>query len=160
MKKSNGTLLLASLAISLGAGALSRILTSGSMEQYETLYKPPLAPPGWLFPIVWTILFILMGIAAYLVARQGGEGSREALALYLIQLLANVAWSVIFFRFEAYLLAFAWLLLLWYLILITIQHFAPISRTAALLMLPYLLWVTFAGYLNLAIALSEMSFWS
>ena len=155
MKNINWKSLLISIAISLGAGVLSAVLSGNSMEQYEQLYKPPLSPPGWLFPIVWTILFILMGIAAYLVYKSETEGERKraALTVYAGQLLVNVGWSIIFFGGEAYLVAFAWLVLLWFLIYRTIRHFWEIDRTAGILLLPYILWVTFAGYLNLAIAL-------
>lgn len=145
--------LIVSLLISLGAGALGSILSGNNMEQYMQMYKPPLSPPGFIFPIVWTILFILMGIAAYLIYISPSEDKKTALTVYLIQLAANVLWSVIFFRFDAYLLAFAWLVFLWYLIFVTIKQFYPISKIAAYLMLPYLAWVTFAGYLNLAIAI-------
>jgi len=149
--------LIISILISLGAGALSRVLTGDSMGQYETIYKPPLAPPGWVFPIVWTILYILMGIAAYLIYVSDAEGKNEALLTYLVQLVANVGWSVIFFRYQAYLLAFIWLLLLWFLILRTIIQFYKINQTAGILLIPYLLWVTFAAYLNLAIAIYYIS---
>lgn len=146
--------LLISLIISLGTGWLSTVLTPKIQKVYADLYKPPLAPPGWVFPVVWTILFILMGIAAYLVyISSGGEQRKDALAGYMAQLLANLGWSVIFFRFGAYVTAFFWLLLLWYLVFTTTKKFATINQTAGRLMLPYLLWLTFAGYLNLAIAL-------
>lgn len=148
--------LIISLAVSLGTGALAAVLTSDSMQQYQNMYRPPLAPPGWVFPIVWTILFILMGIAAYLIWVSDSPDKKQALTIYLVQLLANFGWSIIFFRFNAYLVAFAWLLLLWYLIYLTRKQFKEINRTAGLLLLPYLLWVTFAGYLNLAIAIEEM----
>lgn len=143
-----------SLLISLGAGGLSSILAGDSMQQYMQMYKPPLSPPGFLFPIVWTILFILMGVASYLVYITPGEEKKLPLTIYFIQLIVNVLWSVIFFRFDAYLLAFAWLLLLWFLIFITIRQFYTVNKTAAYLLIPYLLWVTFAGYLNLAIAIN------
>lgn len=155
MKKINWKVLLVSLAISLGAGILSSLLSGNSMGEYQELYQPPLAPPGWLFPIVWTILFILMGTAAYLVYESdaGEEDKRAALTVYGVQLLVNVGWSIIFFRLDAYLLAFAWLLLLWYLIYRTIRLFWVIDTTAGGILLPYIVWVTFAGYLNLAIAI-------
>ena len=145
--------LLISLLISLGTGVVSWLLTSDSMEQYQTIYKPPLSPPGWLFPVVWTILFILMGIASYLVYISDSSERSSALLVYIFQLAANVIWSVLFFNFNAYLLAFAWLIVLWYLIFITIKQFYSINKLAGKLMIPYLLWVSFAGYLNLAIAL-------
>ena len=145
--------LLVSLSISLGAGALSALLTTDSMEKYRNLYKPPLSPPGWVFPVVWTVLFILMGIAAYYVYISNSPEKWVGLKLYFIQLLLNVGWSVIFFRLNAYQLAFAWLLLLWYMVFLTAKEFYKIDSKAGKLMIPYLIWLTFAAYLNLAIAL-------
>lgn len=153
MSKIQAKPLIVSLLISLGTGALGAILTRGSMEQYNNLYKPPFSPPGWVFPVVWTILFILMGIAAYLVYISDAPEKWVGLKLYFIQLLLNVGWSVIFFRLNAYQLAFAWLLLLWYIVFLTAKEFYKINPLAGKLMVPYLLWLTFAGYLNLAIAL-------
>ncbi|MBR3762722.1 MAG: tryptophan-rich sensory protein [Lachnospiraceae bacterium] len=141
-----------SLLISLGTGAISALLTPNVSEQYQTLYQPPLAPPGWLFPIVWTILFILMGVAAYLVYMSDSPDKDTALRLYLIQLVVNVGWSVIFFRLNAYLLAFTWLLLLFFLVYLTTKEFYKINKTAGYLLIPYLLWIIYAGYINLAIA--------
>ena len=145
--------LLCSLAVSLGTGGLAASLVAGSMEQYESMYKPPLAPPGWVFPVVWTILYILMGIAAWLIYRSGSPEKKSALKWYLAQLAVNAVWPVLYFRAGAYWVAFFWLLLLWYLVFETIRKFARISREAAWLMIPYLAWITFAGYLNLAVAL-------
>ena len=141
-----------SLLISLGTGAISALLTPNVSEQYQTLYQPPLAPPGWLFPIVWTILFILMGVAAYLVYMSDSPDKDTALRLYLIQLVVNVGWSVIFFILNAYLLAFTWLLLLFFLVYLTTKEFYKINKTAGYLLIPYLLWIIYAGYINLAIA--------
>lgn len=143
--------LLVYLAIPLGVGALAGILTKDSMMQFSLLNKPPLSPPGWLFPVVWTVLFLLMGYASYLVSRSDSVQKRPALILYAIQLIVNFFWSIFFFNFEWYLFSFFWLVLLWVLILLTIRAFRRISPTAAILLIPYLLWVTFAGYLNLAI---------
>lgn len=157
MEKIRWKSLAASLALSLGAGAFAGILTADSMKQYKNMYHPPLSPPGWVFPVVWTILYILMGVAAWLVWTSDSEEKRRAMKLYLLQLIANVAWSVIFFGFNAYLVAFAWLLLLWYLIWMTMKEFGKINPTAGRLLLPYLLWVTFAGYLNLAIAVHYLT---
>ena len=144
--------LLASLAVPLAVGGLSALLTKDSMETFDSLNKPALSPPGWLFPVVWTVLFVLMGIACYIVVTAGG-GNRAALTLYGVQLLFNLLWSLIFFRAGAYLAAFIWLILLWLLILATTVLFYRISKPAGILMLPYLLWVTFAGYLNISIYL-------
>lgn len=143
--------LLLCLAIPLGVGALAGILTKDSMMQFSLLNKPPLSPPGWLFPVVWTVLFLLMGYASYLVSRSDSVQKRPALILYAIQLIVNFFWSIFFFSFEWYLFSFFWLVLLWVLILLTIRAFWRISPVAAILLIPYLLWVTFAGYLNLAI---------
>lgn len=144
--------LITCLAIPLAVGSLASLLTQHSMETFESLNKPALAPPGWLFPVVWTILYILMGIASYLVLTSG-KPYDTALTVYGIQLAFNFFWSIIFFNLELYLFAFIWLVLLWLLILKTTILFYQISKPAGYLMLPYLLWVTFAGYLNLSIYL-------
>ena len=145
--------LLLCLAVPLAVGGLAALLTKDAMAQFALVRKPPLSPPGWLFPVVWTILYLLMGYASYLVSRSGKPQKRSALILYGAQLFVNFFWSIFFFRLEAYWFSFFWLLLLWLLIFLTIRAFRPHSETAAALMLPYLAWVTFAGYLNLGIAL-------
>lgn len=141
-------------AIPLLVGIVAGLLTRGSMDAFAQLNKPPLSPPGILFPIVWTILYTLMGIASYLVYTSGAtkEEVNNALLIYFLQLAVNFFWSIFFFNFEWYIFSFFWLVLLWVLIFYTIRLFYPISRTAAYLLIPYLLWVTFAGYLNLGIA--------
>ncbi len=143
-----------SVAIALAVGGLSALLTSGSMDIYSDIVRPPLSPPSILFPIVWTILYILMGIGAAIVYQKKDEqpqAVREALIVYAINLFLNFFWSIIFFNIRAYLFAFVWLLALWAVILIMIVKFKKVSPLAAYLQIPYLLWVTFAGYLNLAI---------
>ena len=142
-----------SLLLSLGTGALSSLFTSDSRTQYAALYKPPLAPPGWLFPVVWTILFVLMGVAAYLIYISDSPDKNNALKLYLVHLFVNFSWSIIFFRWNAYFLAFTWLLLLLYLVYLTAKEFYAINKTAGLLFVPYLIWLLYAGYINLSIAL-------
>ena len=144
--------LIVCLLIPLAAGGLSALLTKDSMGSFDSINKPPLSPPGWVFPIVWTVLFILMGIASYLVSFSGNR-SQTALTFYGIQLFFNFVWSLIFFNFSQYFLAFMWLAILWFLILITTALFYMISKPAAYLMIPYLIWVTFAGYLNFSICL-------
>ena len=153
--KKNWKLLLICIAIPLAVGALSAWLTRGSMQTFEMVQKPPLSPPGWLFPVVWTILYTLMGIASYLVltSEASSEQIRRAMIPYIIQLVFNFFWSIIFFNLGRYLLAFFWLIGLWILILITAVRFSRIRPLAGDLMLPYLLWVTFAGYLNYGIYL-------
>lgn len=153
--KINLKALLVSVAIPLIVGFVSGFLTRNSMEQFAQLNKPPLSPPGFLFPIVWTILYILMGIASYLVftSNKKQQDVKDALTVYALQLVFNFFWSIFFFNFEWYLFSFFWLIALWVLILRTILLFYPISKIAAYLMIPYLIWVTFAGYLNLGIYL-------
>ena len=140
--------LVASLAISLGVGGLSALLTKSSMEKYAGLEQPPLAPPGWLFPVVWTVLFILMGVAAYLVWIENGPERDRMLTLYAAQLVFNFFWTLIFFNGGKFGLAFIWLLILWGLILATLLSFRKKNKTAGNLLIPYLVWVTFAAYLN------------
>ena len=141
------------LVIPLAVGGLASLLTRGGMEVFQMLNKPALSPPGWLFPLVWTILYLLMGLASYLVLISGAPSQEitRAFKVYGLQLLVNFFWPVFFFGFGWYLFSFLWLLLLWFLIAANILVFFRISKPAAWLLLPYLLWVTFAGYLNLYI---------
>lgn len=154
MKTKKGVLAICIL-IPLAVGALSSLLTKDSMAEFELLNKPLLSPPGWLFPVVWTILFVLMGIASYLIYQQGTEKVkvRQALVIYGVQLLFNFFWPIFFFRFGWYLFSFLWLMILWVLILVMISKFRKIDETAAKLLVPYLLWVTFAAYLNFGVFL-------
>lgn len=124
-------------------------LLGGSTEQYEALKAPPLAPPGWLFAPVWLLLYTAMGIAAYLVWQTGDEDRGQALRLYGWQLAVNVLWPFFYFRLEWRLFAFFWILLLIALVALTVRSFYEHSRLAALLLIPYLLWLLFAAYLNL-----------
>lgn len=149
----NGKVLVVSILISVGVGALSALLTRNSMDVYEKVIQPPLSPPSWIFPVVWTILFILMGISAYLIYRSDSLYRNSALRIYATQLAVNFFWSIIFFNLEMYLFSFLWLLLLLVMIVIMIMSFSKINKTAAYLQIPYLLWVSFAGYLNLGIYL-------
>ncbi len=153
--KKNWKLLLLCLAVPLAVGGLSALLTRGSMDAYATMNQPPLAPPGWVFPVVWTILFVLMGVASYLVLISGNNRNAisEALRLYGLQLAVNFFWSILFFNLSLCWAAFVWLVLLWGLVLLTLLRFFRISRPAGWLLIPYLIWVTFAGYLNFTICL-------
>ena len=143
--------LLVSLLISLGTGVIAGFLTFGSMAQYQEMYHPPLAPPGWVFPVVWLFLYTLMGIASYRIYLKNPKA--EALKLYLIQLAVNFFWPVFFFNLGWQVFAAVWLLVLWYLVYLCTKTFSEISRTAGYLMIPYLVWLTFAAYLNIVIAL-------
>lgn len=141
------------LFIPLAAGLLSSLLTFRSFSLYQTLELPPLSPPSWLFPVVWTLLYILMGVSSYLAATSGKPKNTvtDALFTYGIQLFVNILWPLVFFNLKAYLLAFAWIVFLWILILRMILQFNSIQKASALLQIPYLLWCTFAAYLNLAV---------
>lgn len=147
--------LLGAVALPLLVGGLAAWLTRGSMSAFDQMNKPPLSPPGWLFPVVWTVLFLLMGVASWLVYRANADvvEKKQALRIYLLQLIVNFFWSILFFNFGLCMAAFVWLVLLWGLVLLTTVRFWRIAPTAGKLMIPYLLWVTFAGYLNLAICL-------
>lgn len=149
MKQSVKTFLI-SLAIPLAVGALATLL-SGGVELYAQLAKPPLSPPGWVFPIVWSALYLLMGWASYRVYTSEAERPqiRRALILYGAQLMVNFLWPMVFFRFALLLTAFLVLLVLWVLIFLTMRAFSRIDEKAGDLLIPYFLWVTFAGYLNL-----------
>ena len=154
MEKKLRTLLIA-VAIPLLVGAVAGLLTRNSMQVFEGLQQPPFAPPGVLFPIVWTILYTLMGIASYLIYTSGKDPEEvsSALTVYGVQLVVNFLWPIVFFRFGWYTFAFFWLILLWVLVIYTILLFYRISKPAAWLMVPYLLWLTYAAYLNLGIVL-------
>ncbi len=142
--------LLLCLAVPLGVGGLSALLTGGSMASYSQMRQPPFAPPGWLFPVVWTVLYLLMGYASYRVLISGADEKKiiRALRLYGAQLAVNFLWPLVFFGLEWYLVAFFVLLVLWALIYLTIWAFSDIDQLAGDLLLPYILWVTFAAYLN------------
>ena len=140
--------LLASFAAA-GMGGLASVNAAGF---YGDLVRPPWAPPAWLFGPVWSVLFLLMGVAAWLVWRDHGfRGAGAALKLYLAQLLANALWSWLFFAWRQGAFAFAEVIVLWLLIAATIFSFWRLNRLAALLLVPYLAWVSFAAALNFAL---------
>lgn len=150
--KINLKALVISLAIPLGVGGLSALLTMENMKIFGELNKPPLSPPALLFPIVWTLLYALMGIALYRVYMKGGSTATRAYLLFGAQLFFNFLWSIIFFNLEWYGIAFVWLLVLLALIVATAIEFYRVDRAAGIMMIPYIVWVVFAGYLNLGIA--------
>ncbi len=140
-----------SIAIALSVGALSALFTKNSMNIYADIVTPPLAPPGWVFPVVWTILYVLMGISSAMVYTKYTKQPRikkTGLGVYALSLAVNFFWSIIFFNQRAFLFSLLWLILLWVLILVTILRYRKISKIAAYLQIPYLIWVTFALYLN------------
>ncbi len=141
-------------AIPLAVGGLAALL-SGGMGAYRAMNQPPLSPPGWVFPVVWSILYLLMGEASYRILESGAdkEKVRGALIAYGVQLLLNFVWPLVFFGGQMYLAAFFVLVALWIAIFITLRRFSAIDETAGNLLIPYLLWVTFAGYLNFGVFL-------
>ena len=141
-------------AIPLAVGGLAALL-SGGMGSYRVLNQPPLSPPGWVFPLVWTALYLLMGEASYRVLTSGADRAqiKQALTAYAVQLFLNFLWPLIFFGGQMYLAAFFVLIALWIAIFITMRLFAKIDESAGDLLIPYFLWVTFAGYLNLGVFL-------
>lgn len=145
--------LIVCIAIPLAVGGIAGLLTRGGMEVFQMLNQPAFAPPGWLFPVVWTILYVLMGIASYLVLESNADKTEilEGMILYGYQLVVNFFWPIFFFQFQWYLFSFIWLVALWVLIIMTMIEFYQVSKTAAYLLIPYLVWVTFAGCLNFAI---------
>lgn len=147
MNIKNKSSLLIAILIPLAVGTLSALL-SGGMNSYAVLNKPALSPPAILFPIVWSILYVLMGISSYIIAASDSPDKKKALSVYWLQLLFNFFWSIFFFRFSLYLFSFVWLLAMIALIIIMIYRFYKISPIAAYLQIPYLIWCIFAAYLN------------
>ncbi len=147
--------LIKNIAIPLAVGAVSGFLTSGGVEEFSaTAEKPFFMPPGWLFPVAWTILYTLMGISAYMIDKSSSQKDKKtAFILYYVQLFFNFLWSFIFFNAGNYLFAFIWIVILWALILATTVEFYKIEPKAAFLMIPYIIWVTFAAVLNFSIYL-------
>lgn len=142
-----------SAGIALAVGGLSALFSMNGMEYYgENLLKPPLSPPAWLFPVAWTILYVIMGIGAARIwlLPESQERSR-GLNLYVAQLVVNFFWSLIFFNAQAYGFAVIWLLLLWGLVLLMILQWRKIDPVAAWMQIPYLIWLTFAAYLNIGV---------
>lgn len=141
------------IVLTEAVGGLSALLSGGGMALYrDTLVKPPLSPPGIVFPIVWTILFALMGIGAARVYLAPPSSTRSrALLVFAVQLAFNFLWSIFFFRFQLYGFSLLWLIALWVLILWMTELFSQVDRWAGLLQIPYLLWVAFAGYLNFGV---------
>lgn len=147
MKIQSKSAFLIAILIPLAVGSISALI-SGNMSAYSALNQPPLSPPGCVFPIVWTILYILMGISSYIIYSSKRHEKSKALLLYGIQLFFNFCWSIIFFRFNLYLFAFIWLIVLICIIVLMIKEFYRVSSLAAKLQIPYLLWCLFAAYLN------------
>lgn len=142
------------IAIPLAVGLASAALTRGNMDIYEKLNTPPLSPPGFLFPIVWTVLYVLMGVSSamiYIDKEKNPDAAKRGFIYYGISLVLNFAWSIVFFNLQAALVALVILILMLYFIIRTILEYYKVKPIAAYLQIPYALWVAFAGYLNVAI---------
>lgn len=152
MKKNDWIKLVVSVVICLGAGFIGSFSTASNIPVwYSGLVKPSFNPPNWLFGPVWTVLYIMMGVSFFLVWKSTAEKKTSAILVFIVQLMLNTLWTLIFFGMKQVFLAFIEIAILWLLILLTIILFMRISRTAAYLLLPYLLWVSFASVLNFMI---------
>jgi translocator protein len=143
--------LVAALGLPQIAGGIGALFTTSAIPTwYATLQRPEIAPPNWVFGPVWTTLYVIMGVAAFLVWQKGlyRKDVKVALSLFLVQLLLNTLWSILFFGMQNPGAAFIEIIVLWLAILATITTFAKVSRVAAWLLIPYLAWVSFAAYLN------------
>lgn len=152
--KSKITAFIIAVAIPLATGGFSAFLTRNNMDIYEEIITPPLSPPSFLFPVVWTVLYFLMGVSSALIWKKRKENKEEtetALLIYAASLVFNFIWSLIFFNSGMYLFSFIWLIALLILIITTIIKYKKLSSAAAYIQIPYALWVTFAGYLNFGI---------
>jgi tryptophan-rich sensory protein len=145
--------LLAALAIPLATGAFSAFLTRGGMRSFKSVAQPPLSPPAWVFPVVWTLLYLMMGAASYLVLTSTASPARRerALTVYALSLAVNFLWPIVFFTMRFYFAAFLLLLALWVLAAIAALLFSCIDDKAGRLMIPYLVWLSFAAYLNFGV---------
>lgn len=159
-KKVNVLKLVIAIIIPLAIGILSSFITKDAMMTFNAMKKPSLAPPGILFPIVWSILYVMMGISSYILyesdTKNGTMNSKiknKCLSLYVVQLVFNFFWSIIFFKSKLYVLAFMWLIILWLLVFALIVESKKINKIASCLLILYLVWMTFAAYLNIGIAI-------
>ena len=148
------------ILIPLGGGLLISLLTRDAMGQFNSFKQPPLAPPAWLFPVAWTILYVLMGIASYLIYRQYNTRKKAEqatikpiLVLYIIQLVLNFSWTPIFFNLGQFWIAFIVLLAMWFIEIGILAKTYKVSKLAFYCLVPYVIWTTFAAYLNSMIAI-------
>jgi tryptophan-rich sensory protein len=143
--------LLGSVALCLGTGAIGGIVTAPAIsEWYQYLNKPAFSPPNWIFAPAWTVLYLLMAISLFLIWKNGfsDKKRRTALVLFLVQLFLNALWSILFFGLRSPLAAMIDIILMWFAIAAVLFYFYRLNKTAGLLFIPYLLWVSFAAVLN------------
>lgn len=154
IKKINWFQLLVIVLTTVLIGLLASLFSGNTRQIYTSFIKPPLSPPGWLFGVIWPVLYLLMGIAAYIIYQTPQTPDRnKATTLYWVQLFVNFLWPIIFFRFEWYWLAVIVILLLDVLVIMTMIWFYRIDKRAGYLLIPYLIWILFATYLNIGIAM-------
>lgn len=151
MKRISIVTLIIALVIPLLVGGVSAALSAKGMASYGTMVKPPLSPPAWVFSVAWTILYLMMGFSSYMIVASDAEPRKKTMALiiYIVQLFMNFMWSIIFFNGRLYLAAFIWLIVMWLIVIFCAFRFYGINRGAAYLLVPYIMWLTFAAYLNL-----------
>ena len=150
-----------SIAVPLGGGFIISLFTRDVMMKFGNFNQPPLSPPAILFPIAWTVLYVLMGLASYFIWKKGHDSrkaadkklAKTALIIYAIQLVFNFAWTPFFFVLDAFWFAFVWLIVMWILIIVLMVLARKISKPAFWMLLPYIIWCTFAAYLNCGIAI-------
>lgn len=145
------------LFVPLLVGILSSVLTIDMMSAFEVLNKPSLSPPAYIFPIAWSVLYSLMGVSALLVYRENTNSIYKSYGLMfnIIQLILNFFWSIIFFNYRNYELALIWLVMLWLCVLAMIVYYRKVNKLSFALNIPYLMWLTFAAYLNYFILLNN-----
>ena len=147
------------ILLPLVIGIISSLVTGDAMMGFSKFNQPPLAPPAWLFPVAWTILYILMGVASYLIYKLNPKTKVEKKLqkaesiVYSVQLFFNFMWTILFFKFELRWFAFGWLIAMWLMIYALIFMCAKNRKAAAWCLVPYILWCTFAAYLNVMIAI-------
>ncbi len=158
-KKVNVVLMIICMVVPLAVGIVSAAITGDAMLKFGEMNQPPLSPPAWLFPVAWTILYLLMGLSSYFILTSKPDtdskkqAKRMALIAYVLQLCFNFAWCLLFFKLGIYIVAFIWLIVMWCLIAFTMIKAFRVSLIAMLLLVPYIIWTTFAGYLNIMIAI-------
>lgn len=152
-KKTNLMTALGFIVFIEAIGFLSGWLAGDSGAVYQLLVKPPLSPPGWLFGVVWPIMYAIIGLAAYFAHSEKTPMAKEAMFWFWLQLALNFLWSIVFFRFELFWAAFVVILLLDAIVIYTIILFTKVNRKSVVLMIPYLIWLLYASYLNLGFAI-------
>lgn len=147
------------IVMPLVVGVMSALVTGSAMMNFGNLKQPPLAPSMWIFPLIWTVLYISMGVASYLIYKREARNKNDAelqkaeIIVYFVQLFFNFMWTILFFRLEMRWLAFGWLVVMWCMIIALITMCAKNCKAAAWCLVPYIVWCTFAMYLNIMIAI-------